>query len=139
MVYTLTWLVVALGLAAWSLFVWVLHALATWTLTTVGGQGEKGASGGAVPPLPESIIDWVPAEWLQALQSALEVIGPLVQQLLEALPLLSGGITVLAWLAWSTGALLLGGLGVVMHGLIALWRHQHRAPQMAPAVPQPLL
>lgn len=138
MVYALSWLVVALGLAAWSFLIWLLHALATWTLTTVGRLGEAGAPDGTVPPLPESLVNWVPAEWLQALQSSLEAIGPLVQQVLEAAPLLSGGITVLAWLVWGAGALLLGVLGAVLHGLVAWWRRQRRAPLVVPAAPRPL-
>ena len=61
------------------------------------------------------------------LQSALSALGPFVQQLLETMPALAGGLTLAAWLLWGLGAFVLMVLGAALHGLVALWRRERPA------------
>ena len=124
MLYALSWSVVALLFAAWSFAVWALHALGTWVLTRVSGRDTGEVSGGALPALPDWLMAWVPAEWAQGLQSGLALLGPLAQQLLEAMPAVAGALTLAAWVVWALGAVVLAILGAALHGLAALWRRE---------------
>lgn len=130
MFYALSWSVVALLLAAWSLALWALHALGTWVLTQAGGLAtpESGTPGPAtLPALPDWLAPWLPEGWAPLLQSGLSALGPLVQQLLETMPALAGGLTLAAWLVWGLGAFVLMVLGAALHGLVALWRRDRPA------------
>ncbi|MEO3714454.1 hypothetical protein [Roseateles flavus] len=144
MAYALSWFLVACLLAAWSLALWALHGLAVWVLAQLGGpKGPEapeagGAGGPALPALPDWLEPWMPAQWVEALQSGLALLAPAAQQLLEALPLMTGGVTAVAWLVWGAGSVLLVVLGAVLHGLIALCRRSLPAPRPPlPAVPAP--
>lgn len=128
MFYALSWSVVALLLAVWSLALWALHALGTWVLTQAGGLAMPEAGAPAtLPALPDWLAPWLPESWAPLLQSALSTLGPLVQQLLETMPALAGGLTLAAWLVWGLGAFVLMVLGAALHGLVALWRRDRPA------------
>jgi hypothetical protein len=115
-VIVLGWVLVLLLLAVWSALVWSGQALLSATLQHAGSLGSGDWS------LPAAWAAWLPvpvAEWLAA---TLEDLTPQLQALAGALPWLSGGVGVLAWVLWALGALLLVGAGVAVHVAVALWR-----------------
>ncbi|KQY89224.1 hypothetical protein ASD35_17180 [Pelomonas sp. Root1444] len=115
-VIVLGWVLVLLLLALWSGLVWSGQALLAAMLAHAGTLGVGDWS------LPAALTAWLPvpvAEWLAAL---LENLTPQLQALAGTLPWLSGGVTVLAWVVWSVGALLLLGVGLAVHVAVALWR-----------------
>ncbi len=140
MFYALSWSVVALLLAAWSLALWALHALGTWALTQAGSLASREAGSPApatLPAVPDWLAPWLPEGWAALLQGGLAALGPLVQQLLEAMPALAGGLTLAAWLVWGLGTFVLMILGAALHGLVALWRRERvtASPGQAQVLP----
>ena len=116
MVFLLGWIVVALLLALWSGLLWTAHGLLAGLLSHAGTLGPGDWQ------LPASLAAWLPAsvaEWLAAL---LETLAPQWQALAGSLPLLSGGATVLAWLVWGVGAVLLLGMALAAHLAVTWWR-----------------
>ncbi len=121
MLYAISWFVIVLLLAAWSLTAWALHAAAVWTLSSAGALSGA-ASGVAGLRLPEWLAPWVPAEVVQSLSALLSGLGPMVESLLQAAPALAGGLTWASWAVWGIGGVLFVVLGAALHLLIALWR-----------------
>ena len=127
MVIVAGWVLVLLLLALWSGLVWSGQALLAATLSQAGalGMGDWG--------LPAQLAAWLPvpvAEWLAA---TLENLTPQLQALAGTLPWMADGVTVLAWVVWSIGALPLLGLGLAVHVAIALWRKSKQSTS-APAI-----
>lgn len=123
MFYALTWFVVIALVALWSLAAWGLHAVAAWTLSNAGAL--SGAAGGAGAfRLPDAWEPWVPPEIAQGLQALLAGLGPVVDGLLQAMPVLASGLTVMTWVVWAIGSVLLVLLGAALHLAIALWRRR---------------
>ncbi len=123
MFYALSWFAVFSLLALWSLAAWALHVVAVWTVSNAGAlAGATPGLGGIA--LPDWLAPWVPAELVQAMAQLVAGFGPVIDTMMQALPALSGGLTVLAWVVWAIGAALLLLLGAVLHGLIALWRRR---------------
>ncbi|MGM9513612.1 hypothetical protein ACS5PK_05080 [Roseateles sp. DB2] len=119
--YALSCFLVASLIALWSLVVWVLHALAAWTISNAAALTGEATDASALPDWLEA---WVPTEITQWLGQLLTEVRPLVDGLLQAVPALEGGLTVAAWVAWGLGTVLLLLLGAGLHLLIALWRSQ---------------
>lgn len=120
----LCWSIVALLLAAWSLLVWLGHALLAALLAGAGRAG--------VPELavPEAWTAWLPLPLSEALTQALQASQPLLQGALAWLPGLSGGAALLAWAVWLVGALMLAAAGALTH---VGWRWWQRSqPPLAP-------
>ncbi|MBQ0945543.1 hypothetical protein KAK07_19545 [Ideonella sp. 4Y16] len=128
MLYALSWLLVAVVLAGWSLLVWAVHALATWSLNSAGAMAGN-PEPGSLLSLPAWLADWVPLDLVGALGQLVAWLGPWVDATLSAAPALATGLTVLSWVLWGLVSLLLVLLGAGLHGLIALW--QRRAPTLA--------
>lgn len=130
MVFLVGWVLVLLLLALWSGLVMAGHALLVAMLTHAGGIGSGDWS------LPASLTAWLPGPVADWLVSTLETLTPQLQSLAGMLPSLSGGVTVLAWVVWALGALLLLGIGLAIHLAIALWRksRQSTAPQTVAAL-----
>lgn len=130
MFYALSWLVVFMLLALWSLAAWTIHAIAAWTIShaadLAGGSGPLDAL-----RLPDWLAPWVPPELLPAIASMLSAFGPAIETLLGWAPSLAGGLSLLIWVIWALGSALLVVLGVVLSGLVAL---QHRR-STRPAAP----
>ena len=121
----LSWAVVGVLLALWS----ALVALGHWLLTALlGGAGHLPV--GALA-LPESWTTWLPQGVSESITQALEAAQPVLQSLLGTLPALSGGVTVLAWALWATGALLLILAGGAAHLGLRRWQ---RRPAPTPRV-----
>lgn len=123
MFYALSWFVVVSLLALWSLAAWGLHALAAWSLSNAGALSGPASGVGSVA-VPAWLAPWLPPELMPALSRLLSDLAPLVDSLLQAAPVLAGGVTVLAWVVWAIGAGLLVLLGLGLHLLIALWRRR---------------
>ncbi len=123
MIHALVWLAVALFLALWSLTAWALHAAAVWALSNAGALSGVATDVGAIP-LPAWLAPWVPAEMVQAVTQLIAGMAPLIDSLLQALPMLAGGLTVLAWGIWAVGAFGLVLLGVGGHVMVTLWRRR---------------
>lgn len=121
MLYALSWSIVLVLLALWSLTVWALHAVAAWTVSNAGALtgAASGASGIAVT---EWLGPWMPAEAAQWASQLMAGVAPVVDTLLQSVPALAGGLTVASWAIWGIGSVLLVVLGAVAHVLIALWR-----------------
>lgn len=117
MLFVAVWAVVVVLLAIWSGLVWAAQALLAATLNHAGALGSGGAWA-----LPESLAAWLPPAAAQWLGSVLEALLPQLQALTGVLPALSGGVTVLAWVAWGLGAMLLVGGGALAHVLLLMWR-----------------
>lgn len=130
MAYLVGWILVLLLLALWTGLVWVGESFLAGLLAHAGKAGAGEWS------LPESLRDWLPtlvADWLV---STLETLTPQLQALVGALPWLSGGVTVLAWVAWLVGAGMLLVLGLAIHVGIALWRKSKQSTP-PPAISAP--
>ena len=107
MFYAISWFVVTWLLALWSLAAWALHAVAVWSVSNAGALSGTASGVGSIA-LPDWLPAWVPTE------------------LLQAAPALAGGLTVVAWVVWAIGGVLLLLLGATLHLLIALWRRRGR-------------
>ena len=121
MFHALSWFLVASLLLLWSLAAWALHALTAWTVANAAALTGAAASAGT---LPDWLEPWVPTELSRWLGQLLAAAGPVVDSLLQAVPALSGGLTVVAWVVWGLGSVLLLLLGAGLHLLIAQWRRQ---------------
>lgn len=121
MVYALSWSVVLMLLALWSLAAWALHAVAVWTVSNAGALSGT-AAGMSGFRLPEVLTVWLPAETVQWLNLLLSGLGPMVDRLLQAAPALADGVTVASWVVWGVGCAVLAMLGAGLHALAALWR-----------------
>ncbi|RZS53144.1 hypothetical protein [Sphaerotilus mobilis] len=123
MSYALVWSVTVVLLALWSFTVWALNAVSVWTLSHAGDLGGAASGVGALR-LPEWLAIWVPQEIVQAVPAMLADLAPFVQAVLETAPVLAGGVTVLAWVIWTLGSLMLIGAGVAGHLGMAVWRRR---------------
>lgn len=128
MVFVVGWVLVLLLLALWSGLVTAAHSLLVAMLSHAGNLGSSDWS------LPESLTAWMPVPVAEWLVSTVETLTPQLQSLAGLLPSLSGGVTVLAWVVWVFGALLLLGVGLAVHVAIALWRKSKRS-----SLPQPVI
>ncbi|MDZ7858034.1 hypothetical protein [Sphaerotilus sp.] len=121
MFYALSWAVVFSLLALWSLAAWALHGIAVWTISNAGVL-TGAASGVETLRLPEWLVPWIPPETVQAITALFAGLAPTIDSVLQAMPLLADGLTIVSWVIWGLGGMLLVLLGVGLHLLIALWR-----------------
>lgn len=127
MFHALSWLVVLGLVALWSLAAWGVHGVAVWAVSHAGaltGAASGAASGAGGLRLPDWLAPWVPAEVVQAAMALVAGLGPAVDSLLQAAPALAGSLTVVAWVVWALGSVLLLLLGAGLHLLIAMWRRR---------------
>lgn len=123
MFYVLSWFAVASLFALWSLSIWALHAIAVWSVSNAGALSGAASGVGRIA-LPDWLAPWVPMELVQAMTRMVAGLGPLVDSLLQAVPAMAGGLSVVAWVVWAFGGVVLLLLGAAMHLLIALWRRR---------------
>lgn len=126
MAFLVGWVLVLLLLALWSAVVVAMHSLLAGLLAHAGSVGTVAWS------LPDALRDMLPQAVGDWLVSTVETLTPQLQALVAALPSLTGGVTVLAWVVWVLGALMLLILGLAIHVGVALWRKSARSA--APAV-----
>ncbi|RZJ13779.1 MAG: hypothetical protein EOP39_00010 [Rubrivivax sp.] len=125
MAFLVGWVLVLLLLALWSSLVWSAEALLAAMLARAGTMSPGDWS------LPDSLTSWLPvwaAEWLAA---TVENLTPQLQAMAGAMPWLSSGVSVLAWVVWVAGAVVLLVIGVAIHVGVALWRKSRKSTQMA--------
>ncbi len=121
MFYLLSWFFVFGLFALWSLTAWAVHAVAAWSVSNAGALTGV-ASGVEDLRLPEWLAPWVPPEIAQAMTSLLASFAPVMESLLQTVPALAGGLTMVTWVIWGLGSALLLLLGVGLHLGIAMWR-----------------
>ena len=115
MLHAVGWSLVLAVLALWSLAAWALHALVGWTASNAGGL----AAGVAGVPAPQWLAPWLPAEFAAAISWLQSVLGPMLDAVLAQAPALAGVLSVVIWVAWAIGALLIVLLAFVGRRLLA--------------------
>ncbi|MGM9483379.1 hypothetical protein ACS5PN_19435 [Roseateles sp. NT4] len=126
MAFLVGWVLVLLLLALWSGLVVAIHSFLAGLLAHAGHVGTGGWS------LPDSLRDWLPTVVADWLVSTVETLTPQLQALVGTLPWLSSGVTVLAWVVWVLGAVVLLILGLAIHVGVALWRKSVHSGQPLP-------
>ena len=132
MFYALSWFLVFGLLALWSLAAWALHAVAVWSVSNASALSGV-ASGVEGLRLPEWLPPWVPPQIAQAMTSLRAGFAPVVESLLQAVPALTSGFTMVTWVIWGLGSALLLLLGAGLHLVIAMWRRHSGGSGPQPA------
>lgn len=118
----LLWVVVGVLLAVWTATVW----LGQWLLSALlGGAGHLPVKDLA---LPEAWTRWLPQGVSEATTQAIEAAQPLLQVVLDQMPALAGGASVLAWVIWAVGTALLLAAGAASHIGLRWWQRSQRPP-----------
>lgn len=123
MFYVLSWLVVVALLGIWSLAIWALRDVPDWMLANAAAL-QPTASDGTAIAVPDWLTPWVPPAFAQWESQLVAALTPFVDGLLQIAPTLADGLTVVMWLIWGVGSLLLVLLGIVLHLLIATLRRR---------------
>lgn len=121
----LLWIVVGVLMAVWSATVWLGQLLLTVLL---GGAGHLPVKDLA---LPEAWTRWLPQGLSESITQGIEALQPWLQTLLDTMPALAGGVTVLAWITWAVGAALLLLAGVMSHAALRWWQRSQVPPVRA--------
>ena len=134
MLYALSWSVMFILLALWSLAAWVFHWIAAWTVSNAGvlAGGSRAIENLRVP---DWLAPWIPPELALAFTSMLSALSPAMQAALNQAPALAGGLSVAAWTVWGIGIALIVILGLVCGRLITALRRRasvFAAPSTAP-------
>ena len=129
MPYFWVWALVALLMGLWSSLMWAGRAL---VLATLENAGTLGIGGWTLPEQLSVLLPTGVANWLVGM---LENLAPHLQAWVGAMPALSGSVSLLAWLLWGAGTLLLLAVGLAGHVAAALWRKSSRATAPARVTP----
>ena len=126
MFYALSWSVMFILLALWSLAAWAFHSIAAWTVSNAGVLAE---SSGAIESLraPDWLAPWIPPELALAFTSLLSTLSPAIEAALNQAPALAGGLSVAVWAVWGVGSALIVILGLVCSRLITGLRGRRSA------------
>ena len=137
MFYAFNWFLVFGLLALWSLAAWALHSITAWTVSNAGVLTTAGAGAAEGLRMPDWLAAWVPPEFAPALNSMVSTFAPAMEAVLEWAPTLAGGLSVVVWVIWAIGSVLLIFLGFGVTGLIAALRRRASmlaAPARGPGV-----
>jgi len=126
MLHAVTWFVVSGLLAIWSLGAWAFHAAAAWAVANAGVLAG-GASTGSLH-VPEWLAPWLPPEAAQALAPLLSAFASALEGLVQWMPAVGSGLSVVVWVGWALGAALLVVLGLAVSGTIAVVRRRTARP-----------
>ena len=123
MIYALSWSVMLVLLALWSLAAWAFHSVAVWT---VSNAGSLAVGSGAVEGLraPDWLAPWVPPELALALTSMLSAWSPAIEAALDQAPALADGLSVVVWAIWAVVSAVIIILGFVCSRLISVLRRR---------------
>jgi hypothetical protein len=123
MFYILSWLIVLVLLAFWSLGAWALQAITLWSTANAGTLSGHTK---VIEDLqvPAWLTVWLPAEWVSAFKSIAMTTVPWVESALSHAPALGSGLSVAIWVLWGVGAALLLLLGALLHGVVAMLRRR---------------
>ena len=126
MFYALSWSVMFILLALWSLAAWAFHSVAAWTVSNAGVLAE---GSGAIEGLraPDWLAPWIPPELALASSSVLTALSPAIEAALNQAPALAGGVSVAVGTVWGVGSALIVILGLVCSRLIAVLRRRTSA------------
>ena len=121
--YALSWSVMLILLALWSLAAWAFHSIAAWTVSNAGVLAE---GSGAIQSLraPDWLAPWIPPELALAFTTLLSTLSPAIEAALNQAPALAGGLSVAVWAVWGVGSALLVILGLVCSRLITVLRRR---------------
>jgi len=121
--YALSWSVVFILLALWSLAAWAVNSIAAWTISNSDVlAGGSGALDGL--RAPDWLAPWLPPELALAFTSMLSAFIPAIEAALSQAPALAGGLSVVIWVVWGVGSALIVILGLVCSGLVAVLRRR---------------
>ncbi|MBV7539670.1 hypothetical protein [Acidovorax sp. sic0104] len=121
MFYAISWFLSFMLLALWSVACWGVHAVTVWAVSSAGALSAGTSAMNAIL-VPEWIRAWIPPQLTQEFEALIASVGPVVQSALEAVPALSGAVSVMAWAIWGLGAVVLVALAVGAHLLIAVFK-----------------
>lgn len=121
MPYAISWFLVLMLLAIWSLAAWALHAVAAWSTTGIGQLVDQAQAWEQVV-LPAWVAVWLPSEWMDAIRASTAVVLPWFQSVLSDLPAVAHWFGPLAWSLWGVGTVVLLAGGGALHALIASMR-----------------
>ena len=123
MFYALSWSVMFILLALWSLAAWAFHSVAAWTVSNTGVLAE---GSGAIEGLsaPDWLTPWIPPELALASSSVLSALSPAIETALNQAPALAGGLSVAVWAVWGIGSAVIVILGLVCSRLITVLRRR---------------
>jgi len=124
--HALSWSLVFVLFALWSLAAWALNSVASWI---VSNAGFVAGSSGAIEGLrvPDWLAPWIPPELALAFTSVLSSFIPAIEAALQQAPALAGGLSVAIWVVWGLGGALIVILGLVSSGLITTLRRRASA------------
>ena len=123
MFYVLSWSVMFILLALWSLTAWAFDSIAAWTVSSAGAlAGGPGAIEGL--RAPDWLAPWIPPELALAFTSMLSASAPALEAALNQAPALAGGLPVAAWAVWGVGSALIVILGLAGIRLVTVLRRR---------------
>ena len=125
MLYLISWFLVLALLAIWSAGLWLLHVMASWSITGASALMAQSQHLDAVS-LPAWITLWVPTDWVLAVKAVAVAALPSFEAALSALPSPQVWLGPLAWTVWAIGCLILVVCGVLLHTLLAVTRRAAR-------------
>jgi len=124
MPYAISWFLVLMLLAIWSVTAWALHAVAAWSTRGLGQLVDQAQT--LEQLLPAWVALWLPSEWMDAIKANTAVVLPWLQSALSDMPSVAHWFGPMAWGVWAMGAVFLVVSGVALHTLIALMRRAAR-------------
>ena len=114
----LIWGLFAVLILGWTGMAWVSVELTQWVLAAIGsGDAAQAAQSVASWPVPGWLSLWVTPELIRLVQAMWVDVMGWVGAILPSMEGLSGLVSVLVWVLWGVGALLLLGLAVLLHWL----------------------
>lgn len=123
MFYALSWSVMFILLALWSLAAWAFHSIAAWTVSNAGLLAVgSGTSEGL--RAPDWLAPWIPPELSLAFTSMLSALNPAIEAALKQAPSLADGLSVVVWAIWGVVSALIVILGLVCSRLITVLRRR---------------
>lgn len=121
MFYLMSMIVALAFLAVWSLFMWMLHGLAVWSMSGAGALIEHSEKLDSLT-LPAWITLWLPAELIVAAKAGAANVLPWLDAALSTLPSPTVWLSPLAWTVWGIGCLILAATAVLIPALFAVTR-----------------
>ena len=123
MFYAISWSVMFILLALWSIAAWAFHSIAAWTVSNAGVLAE---GSGAIESLraPDWLAPWIPPEIALAFTSMLSASSPAIEAALNQATALAGGLSVAVWAVWGIGSAVIVILGLVCSRLITVLRRR---------------
>lgn len=123
MLYALSWSVMFILLALWSLAAWAFHMIAGWTVANAGVLAGGSAAIVGVRA-PDWLAPWIPPEAALAFTSMMSAFSPAIEAVLNQVPALAGGLSVAVWAVWGVGSALIVILGLAGIRLVAALRRR---------------